>query len=250
MPTSMFKALIFAILLITMPALQAAELSIAVAANFTGAAKALAKQFREQTGHQVRVSYGSTGKLYTQIANGAPFEVFMAADSARPKMAEDEGLAVAGSRFTYARGRLVLWTPKPGLFEDGVVFLKGGGFNRLAIANPKTAPYGYAAQQVLTQLGLWDALRPRLVRGDSIAQTFQFVATENADLGFVANAQIIKWRGASGSYWRVPEDLHSPIEQQAVLLLRGKDNPAAVAFMEFLKGAQARAVIEDFGYGR
>ena len=228
---------------------MADEVRVAVAANFTGAAQELAPLFEKLTGHSVKISFGSTGKLYTQIENGAPFDVFLAADSRRPKKAEDEGLAVAGTRFTYAKGKLVLWSPKKGIFKDGEAYLKKRSFSRVALANPKTAPYGLAAEQVLEHLGLWGDVQGKLVRGDSIAQTFQFVATGNAELGFVAYSQIMKWKDRDGSLWIVPDSYYAPIEQQAVLLKKGADNPAARAFVEFLEGVKARSVIEGFGYG-
>jgi molybdate transport system substrate-binding protein len=225
------------------------EVRVAVAANFTGAANEIAPLFKKLSGHSVKLSFGSTGKLFTQIENGAPFDVFLAADSRRPKKAEYEGLAVPGTRFTYARGKLVLWSASPCLFEDGETYIRGGTFDHLAIANPKTAPYGLAAQQVMQKLGVWDDMQDKLIRGDSIAQTFQFAATGNAEIGFVAYSQIMKWKDRDGSLWIIPDNNYAPIEQQAVLLKRGADNPAARAFIEFLKGTEARSVIEGFGYG-
>jgi molybdate transport system substrate-binding protein len=245
--TRWFIALLLAALF-SVPAL-ADEVRVAVAANFTGAAKDIAARFEKHTGHRVKLSFGSTGKLFTQIENGAPFDVFLAADSRRPAKAEDEGLAVADTRFTYARGKLVLWSQKAGLFEDGEAYLKTERFPRAAIANPKTAPYGLAAEQVLEHLGLWDDVQGKLVRGDSIAQTFQFVATGNAEIGFVAYSQIMKWKDPNGSLWIIPANYYAPVEQQAVLLNRGANNPAAREFIEFLRGAAARSVIEGFGYG-
>ena len=229
--------------------LLAGQVSVAVAANFTDATRRLAPLFEQATGHRLKISYGSTGKLYAQIEHGAPFEVFLAADSARPQKAEQTGLAVPGSRFIYARGRLALWSAKTGLFAAGEPYLKAGGFAHLAIANPKTAPYGLAAKEVLEHLGLWSDLQARLVRGDSIAQTFQFVATGNAEAGFVAYSQVKGWQGEAGSVWLVPQDYYAPIDQAAVLLQKGAHNPAARAFLEFLKGDAARQVIEGFGYG-
>ena len=237
------------LLLVVSGAVHADSVVVAVAANFTDAARELAKRFERATGHTARISYGSTGKLYAQIENGAPFEVFLAADAARPERAEAEGLAVAGSRFTYATGTLVLWSSDAGRFDDGPAYLRAAAFDRAAIANPKTAPYGAAARQVLERLGLWSALRPRLVRGDSIAQTFQFTATDNAQVGFVAFSQIKAWSGDPGSLWRIPEDHYEPLVQQAVLLKRGEENPAARAFVDYLRGDEARALITDFGYG-
>jgi molybdate transport system substrate-binding protein len=227
----------------------AAEARVAVAANFTDAARALAPQFEKSTGHRIKISYGSTGKLYAQIENGAPFDVFLAADTQRPEKLLTSGLAVAGSQFIYARGKLVLWSAQDQLFENGETFLKKTAFKRIAIANPRTAPYGLAAQQVLNHLGIWQNVQARLVRGDSIAQTFQFVATGNAETGFVANSQIKGWQGPQGTAWQVPAEYYQPINQTAVLLLRGKGKPAAEAFIDYLKSDEARDVIEGLGYG-
>ncbi|GAB6043991.1 molybdate ABC transporter substrate-binding protein [Endothiovibrio diazotrophicus] len=228
---------------------HAAEVSVAVAANFTDATRDIVPLFEKATGHTAKVSFGSTGKLYAQIEHGAPFEVFLAADSKRPKKAEGEGLAVVGSRFTYARGKLVLWTPEAGRFSDGEAFLKSGDGGRLAIANPKTAPYGLAARQVMEHLGVWDTLKGQVVKGDSIAQTFQFAATNNVAAGFVALSQVTAWKGDAGSRWEIPDGYYPPIAQQAVLLKKGEANPAATAFLEFLKGPEARKVITGYGYG-
>lgn len=228
--------------------LLADEVSVAVAANFTDVSRRLAPLFKQATGHRLKISYGSTGKLYAQIENGAPFEVFLAADSARPLRAEQAGLAVPGSRFVYARGRLALWSAKAGLFDVGEPYLKIAGFAHLAIANPKTAPYGLAARQVLEHLGLWSELQSKLVRGDSIAQAFQFVATGNAEAGFVAYSQVKGWQGEAGSLWLIPQDYYVPIEQAAVLLQKGAANSAAWALLEFLQSDAAKAVIGDYGY--
>jgi molybdate transport system substrate-binding protein len=240
------RTLLYALTLLLAGAPAAAgEVKAAVAANFTAAMKEIAPAFEAATGHTLVASYGSTGKIYAQIKNGAPFEVFLAADQKRPQMLEEEG--VASGRFTYAVGRLVLWSADPDLVDAEGAVLKSGSFRHLAIANPVTAPYGAAAMQVIERLGLQDALEPKLVRGDNIAQTYQFVATKNAELGFVALAQVAL--DPAGSRWSVPAELHDPIRQDAVLLDKGKDNPAAVALMEYLKGPEARAVIERFGYG-
>ncbi len=227
----------------------AEEVTIAVAANFTDATREIAPLFEKATGHTTKISYGSTGKLYSQIEHGAPFEVFLAADTKRPVKAEEAGLAVPGTRFVYAKGQLVLWSAKPDLISDGEAFLKGGDFAHLALANPKTAPYGLAAEQVMTHLGLLDSLKPRLVQGDSIAQTFQFASTGNAEAGFVALAQVRGWKGDAGSQWVIPADYYAPIDQSAVLLKKGEANPAAKAWLAFLKSDAAREVIERYGYG-
>jgi len=228
---------------------QAAELSIAVAANFTDVTREIVPLFEKATGHQVKVSFGSTGKLFSQIEHGAPFELFLAADSRRPMRAEAQGLAVAGSRFTYARGKLALWSSTTKAFSDAEAYLRAGNFRRAAIANPKTAPYGLAAQQVMQVLGIWSSLKGKLVRGDSIAQTFQFVASGNAEVGFVALSQVRAWHNSEGTAWEIPQDYYAPIEQQAVLLTKGETNPAASAFLDFLKGDAARDVIAAYGYG-
>jgi molybdate transport system substrate-binding protein len=227
----------------------AEEVKIAVAANFTDVTRKVTKQFEKETGHTTKISYGSTGKLYSQIEHGAPFELFLAADTKRPIKAEKAGLAVPGTRFVYAKGRLVLWSSKQNLFKDGEAYLKHDDIKHLALANPKTAPYGQAAEQVMQQLGVLDRLTPRLVKGDSISQTFQFTATGNADAGFIALSQIKAWNGDAGSLWEIPQSYYAPIDQAAVLLKLGETNPAALAYLEFLKGDAARKIIKDFGYG-
>lgn len=227
---------------------HAADIRLAVAANFTDTTRDLIAAFGEATGLKAVASYGSTGKLYAQIDNGAPFDAFLAADSRRPKLLEQNGLGVAGTRFTYARGKLVLWSPVPGTFEDPKTWLESGIFARLAIANPKTAPYGLAAQEVLSRLNLWELLQDRLVRGDSIAQAFQFVATTNAQSGFVALSQVRAWDKQGGSLWLIPQAYYSPINQQAILLSRGKNYDAARQFLEFLRGDTAKGIIEESGY--
>ncbi|MEW8626758.1 MAG: molybdate ABC transporter substrate-binding protein [Candidatus Thiodiazotropha sp.] len=235
--------------LLSVTSVEAEEVKLAIAANFTDVARILAERFEQQTGHTTKISYGSTGKLYSQIEHGAPFEVFLAADRERPEKAENEGLAIAGSGFVYAQGKLVLWSLKSALFEQGERYLSGGDFRHLAIANPKTAPYGMAAKQVMQHLGLLEQIRPKLVQGDSIAQTFQFVATGNADAGFVALAQIKAWQGKSGSLWEIPNSYYAPIDQAAVLLKKGRHNPAAHAFLDFLKSGEAKQLIQTYGYG-
>lgn len=218
---------------------------LAVAANFVETARSIAKQFEQSTGHQVRISYGSTGKLYTQIYQQAPFDIFLAADQKRPKLAIEQGLAVADSRFTYAVGRLVLFSPDPKLIT-GSETLSQLNFKRLALGNPRTAPYGAAAKQVLTNLKLWPTIKSRIVRGNNIAQTYQFVATGNAQLGFVAQSQLM--HAQQGSQWLVPSELHTAIAQDAVLLNTAKDNPAAKAFMQFLKSDSAQQIMQESGY--
>ncbi|WP_018700542.1 molybdate ABC transporter substrate-binding protein [Amorphus coralli] len=224
----------------------AGQARVAVASNFTDAARRIAAAFEAQGDHTVTLSFGSTGQIFTQIAQGAPFDAFLAADQTRPERAVAEGLAVAGSRFTYASGRLALYSADPGLVT-GETTLARGTFDKLAIANPETAPYGAAAIETMEALGVLDAIRPKLVRGANIAQTYQFVATGNAELGFVALSQIAASEG--GSRWIVPETLHAPIAQDAVLLSEAADRQAAIAFLAFLKGPDARAIIAGFGYG-
>lgn len=224
----------------------AGETKVAVAANFTDAARAIAAKFKAKTGHDARLSFGSSGQFYTQIANGAPFEVFLSADVERPQKAEQEGLSVPGSRFTYATGRLVLYSATPGLADGKGAVLKAGKFEKLAIADPKAAPYGQAAVETLTRLKLYDTLRPKIVQGASITQAFQYVQTGAAELGFVALSQVIAEPG--GSRWVVPAADHTPIEQQAVLLKTGANSEAAKAFMTFLKSGEAKAIIKRYGY--
>ena len=224
----------------------AAETKVAVAANFTEAAREVATAFKARTGHDATLSFGSSGQFYAQIANGAPYEVFLSADAERPRKAEAEGLAVPGSRFTYAVGRLVLFSRTPGLVDGGGAVLKAGKFEKLSIADPKTAPYGRAAVETLTTLKLYDALRPKIVQGSSITQAFQYVQTGAAELGFVALSQVADEPG--GSRWVVPAADHAPIEQQAVLLKTGENSEAAKAFLKFLKGAEAKAIIRRNGY--
>lgn len=226
------------------PVARAGEVHVAVATNFAKTARALAGTFAAETGHRAIVSDGSTGKLYAQIVHGAPFQVFLAADVERPRRLEAEGRAVAGTRFAYALGRLVLWSPDAARVL-GADALAGDDFRYLAIANPDLAPYGAAARELLEQLGLWERLQRRLVRGEDVGQTFQFVATGNAELGLVALSQV---SGRGGSQWIVPSDRYAPIEQQAVLLEPGRSEPAAHAFLDFLRGESARAQIERAGY--
>jgi molybdate transport system substrate-binding protein len=224
----------------------AGETQVAVAANFTEPAKEIAAAFQRATGHKAVLSFGASGAFYTQIFHGAPFEVFLSADADRPLKAEQDGLAVPKTRFTYAIGRIILYSVTPGLVDAKGAVLKRGGFDKIAIADPATAPYGLAAVQTLQKLGVYPALAPRIVKGSSIAQTYQFVATGAADLGFVAASQLVTVQG--GSRWVVPKALHAPIDQQAVLLKTGATNPAARAFMAFLKSRQAIAIIQRYGY--
>lgn len=228
---------------------QAGEVSVAVAANFTAPMQKIAARFQQDTGHKAVLAFGSTGRFHAQISNGAPFEVLLAADAATPERLEREGLVVPGSRFTYAVGRLVLWSATPGLVDPQGTVLRSEVPGRLALADPRLAPYGAAAVEVLTRLGLVDALRPRFVQGESIGQAHQFVASGNAPMGFVALSQVqVDGRLSGGSAWVVPADLHSPLQQDAALLQRGRDNPAAQALMRYLRSPAARQIIQAHGY--
>ena len=229
---------------------QAANVSVAVAANFTAPMQKIAKAFEQETGHKALLSFGSTGNFYAQIRNGAPFHVLLAADDDTPLKIEQEGLGVPGSRFTYAIGKLVLWSKQPGLVDDKGDILRSGKFARIAIANPKLAPYGAAAIDTMAKLGLLPVLQPRFVQGENIAQTYQFIATENAPLGFVALSQVlVDGKIVQGSAWIVPAGLHAPIAQDALVLSAGKDNPAATALMDFLRSDRAKVLIRSYGYG-
>ncbi|MBD8563842.1 molybdate ABC transporter substrate-binding protein [Oxalobacteraceae sp. CFBP 8763] len=228
---------------------HAGEVQVAVAANFAGPMEKLAEQFQKDTGHKAVVASGATGKFYAQIRNGAPFEVLLSADDETPARLEAEGQVVAKSRFTYAVGRLVLWSAKANYVDAAGAVLKTGDFTHLAIANPKTAPYGAAAVAVIDKLGLTARLQPRLVQGENIAQAFQFASTGNAELGFVAQAQV--WRDGkftAGSGWIVPATMHAPIRQDAALLTRGAKNPAAQALLDYLRTDKAKALIRAYGY--
>ncbi|MBH3429155.1 molybdate ABC transporter substrate-binding protein [Pseudomonas alkylphenolica] len=225
------------------------EVQVAVAANFTAPIQAIAKDFEKDTGHKLVAAYGATGQFYAQIKNGAPFEVFLAADDSTPAKLESEGDTVKGSRFTYAVGTLALWSAKPGYVDDKGEVLKKNEFKHLSIANPKAAPYGLAATQVLDKLKLNDATKGKIVEGQNITQAFQFVSTGNAELGFVALSQIYKdGKVTEGSAWIVPASLHEPIKQDAVILNKGKDNAAAKALVDYLKGPKATALIKSYGY--
>ncbi|MEY4882708.1 MAG: molybdate transporter substrate-binding protein [Pseudomonadota bacterium] len=229
--------------------LHAEAVQVAVAANFAGPMTAITAVFEKDTGHKALLSFGATGKFYAQIKSGAPFDVFLAADEKTPLRLADEGLAVASTSFTYATGRLVLWSARPDFVDAQGQVLKTGRFDRLAIAAPTLAPYGAAALETLTQLGLQNALGAKIVQGESIGQTFNFVYSGNAELGFVALSQVIEHgQGSSGSKWVVPASLYSPLHQDAVVLVHGKKNRAAEALMAFLKTEKARAIIRAFGY--
>ena len=236
-------------LLLATAGVRAAEVTVAVAANFTAPMQKIARAFEADTGHKAVLTFGSTGAFYAQIRNGAPFQLLLSADDETPARLEREGATVAGSRFTYAIGRLVLWSAQPGVVDDKGELLRKRGDGRIALANPKLAPYGAAAIEAMTILGLLQSLQPRFVQGENIAQTYQFVATGNAALGFVALSQVmVDGAIARGSAWVVPATLHAPIRQDAVLLVKGKDNTAAVALAGFLKSEKARAIIRSYGY--
>ena len=242
-------ALASAFFLLSIPGVSASgQVHVAVASNFGQAIRQISERFEKTTGHEVVLSFGSTGKHYAQIRNGAPFHVFLAADAERPVRLESEGLAEPGSRFTYALGSLVLWSPRPGFVDADAGILGTDRFRRLAVANPKLAPYGMAARELLQARGLWGALQDRMVRGENIGQTYQFVASGSAELGFVASSQI-KRPGlpVEGSYWEAPQALYTPIEQQVVLLTG--DNPAAHDFLSFLRQDESLQIIRGFGYG-
>lgn len=235
--------------LITLNSAWADEVQVAVAANFTAPIQAIATDFEKDTGHKLVAAYGATGQFYAQIKNGAPFEVLLAADDSTPAKLEQEKQTVTGSRFTYAIGTLALWSAKPGYVDDRGAVLKSNDYKHLSIANPKTAPYGLAATQVLHKLQLTEATKGKIVEGQNITQAFQFVSTGNAELGFVALSQIYKdGKVENGSAWIVPADLHEPIRQDAVILNKGKDNPAAKALVDYLKGPKAAALIKSYGY--
>jgi len=227
----------------------AAEVRVAVAANFAGPMKDLAAVFESQTGHKLLLTPGASGKFYAQITNGAPFDVFLSADDETPQKLEKVGKAVQGSRFTYAVGRLILWSPKDNGVADGIDILKKGDFRFLAIANPRVAPYGIAAVQTMQKIGVLSKLEPKVVQGENISQTHQFVTSGNADLGFVALSQV--WQNGklkSGSGWLVPETYHDALRQDAVLLEAGKQSEAAQALMNFLKSEKAREIMTAYGY--
>lgn len=231
-----------------LPAL-ADEVQVAVAANFTGPMQVISVLFERDTGHKAKLSFGATGKFYAQITNGAPFEILLAADDETPARLVKEGHGVAGTPYTYAIGKLVLWSADPKQVDSKGEILKKGGFKHLALANPKTAPYGAAGMQVMNKFGVADNIKPLIVQGESISQTHQFISTGAAELGFVAYSQVIK-NGTigSGSGWIVPNNLYDPIRQDAVILAKGKDKAAAVALMNYLKGDKAKEVIRSFGY--
>ena len=225
----------------------AEDVQVAVAANFTKPMEKIAADFEKATGNKVVASFGATGKFVEQIKNGAPFEILLSADQKSPIKLEKEELAVANSRYTYAIGKLVLWSAKPSFVDDKGAVLKNGDFQHISIADPKTAPYGTAAMEVMEKLGVLDTLKPKIVQGESIAQAKEFVGSGNAELGFVALSQVIK--DTTGSSWMVPQDLYAPLKQDAILLKTGEKSAAAKALMDYLKTEPAQTVIKEFGYG-
>jgi molybdate transport system substrate-binding protein len=227
---------------------HADEVSMAVAANFTAPIQKIAAEFEKETGHKVVTAFGSSGKFYAQIKSGAPFEVLLAADDETPAKLIAENAAVAASQFTYAIGKLVLWSAKPGVVDDKGNVLKKGDFAHLSIANPKLAPYGAAAVEVMKGLGAYDTVLPKIVMAENITQAYQFISTGNALLGFVALSQVLKDGKIPGSSWIVPSNLYTPIRQDAVLLEKGKGKPAALALVKYLKGDKSIAIIQSFGY--
>lgn len=245
------KLCIATALLLLTGMVQADEISVAVAANFTEPMKKITAEFEKTSGHKVALSFGSTGKFYAQVKAGAPFEVLLAADDETPIKLEQEDLAVKGSHFTYAIGKLVLWSAQEAVVDSNGDLLKRGNFEHIALANPKLAPYGAAAMQTLQALGIYDSLAPKIVQGENIAQTYQFIFTGNALLGFVALSQVIGEDGKvkSGSAWIVPEKYYTPLRQDAVLLEKGKDKTAAVELLKFLKAPYAARIIQAYGYG-
>ena len=235
--------------LLAVASAHADEVQVAVAANFTGPMQVISALFERDTGHKAILAFGATGKFYAQITNGAPFEVLLSADDETPARLVKEGYGIPGSAFTYAIGKLVLWSADPRLIDAKGDVLRKGGFKHLAFANPKAAPYGAAAMQTMGRLGVADTLKPLFIQGENIAQTHQFIATGAAELGFVAYSQVIKnGQIGSGSGWIVPGNLYDPIRQDAVILAKGKDKPAASALLNYIKGEKAQAVIKSFGY--
>lgn len=227
----------------------AADLHLAVAANFTGPMEQLKPLFEKASGHKLIISYGTVGKFYAQIKNGAPFELLISADDETPIRLEKDGLALPETRFTYAIGKLMLWSAKPGLVDARGEVLKKSDFKRLSIANPKLAVYGAAAVEAMKKLGVYEQLQPKFVLGENISQTYQFVATANAELGFVALSQIYKnGNYTTGSHWQVPTNLYPQIRQDAILLTKGRDNPAGKALLDFLKKPETKKIIRSYGY--
>jgi molybdate transport system substrate-binding protein len=244
---TLLSGLLASLMLVALPA-HADDLSVAVAANFTAPMKLIAAEFEKDSGHKLLASYGSTGKFYAQIKNGAPFEVLLAADDETPAKLVKENVALSGSQFTYALGKLVLWSAKPGVVDGAGAVLKKADFAHLALADPKLAPYGVASMETLRNLGAYESAKPKMVTAETITQAYQFISSGNAELGFVALSQVLKDGKIDGSSWLVPANLYTPIRQDAVVLTPGRGKPAADALMKFLKSDKARAIIKSFGY--
>jgi len=246
-PSRLLCALLVSLLAVVAPA-QANEVSVAVAANFTAPIQKIATEFEKDTGHKLVTSFGSTGKFYAQIKGGAPFEVLLAADDETPTRLISEKAAVAGSQFTYAIGKLVLWSSKPGVVDGKGEVLAKGSYEHISLTNPKLAPYGVAGIEVMKALGAYDSQQGKIVMAENITQAYQFVSTGNAQLGFMALSQLLKDGKIEGSSWIVPAKLYTPIRQNAVMLDKGRDKPAALAFIKYLKGDKSVAIIKSFGY--
>lgn len=245
---ALLKSALLSLLLLS-AGVHADEVQVAVAANFTAPMQQIAAEFEKDTGHKAVLSFGATGKFYAQISNGAPFEVFLSADDETPAKLEKELLIAPHTRFTYAIGKLVLWSAKDGMVDSKGEVLKKGDFKHVAIANPKIASYGTAAVEAMKNLAIHDTLQPKFVQGDNITQTYQFIATGNAELGFVALSQVYKdGKLTSGSAWILPTTLYTPIRQDAVVLAKGRNKPAAMALADYLKGSKAKAIIKSYGY--
>ena len=248
--TAPLSLILTALLLLALPA-HADGISVAVAANFSAPLKLIAAEFEKDSGHKVVASFGSTGKFYAQIKNGAPFQILLAADDETPTKLVKENLGVGASQFTYAVGKLVLWSAKTGLVDGAGAVLKTGDFAHLALADPKLAPYGAAAVETLKALGIFEVVQPKIVTAENITQAYQFIGSGNAELGFVALSQVRKDNKdgkVEGSFWLVPANLYTPIRQDAIILEPGKGKAAVEALMKFLKGDKARAIIKTFGY--
>ncbi|MEI7430166.1 MAG: molybdate ABC transporter substrate-binding protein [Betaproteobacteria bacterium] len=240
---ALFSGLLFAV------TANADEIQVAVAANFSAPMQKIAADFEKDSGHKAQLVFGSTGKFYAQIKNGAPFEILLAADDETPVKLEKEGAAVANSHFTYAIGKLVLWSAKPGFVDDKGEVLKKGEFKHVSLANPKLAPYGAAGIETLKALKLFDTVQSKIVEAENITQAYQFIASGNAEIGFVALSQVLKdGKISEGSAWIVPAAFYQPIRQDAVLLNKGKGKAAAEALMKYLSGDKAKAVIRTYGY--
>jgi molybdate transport system substrate-binding protein len=225
--------------------LQAGDVKVAVSSNFATTLEKISEAFTKETGHKLVISSGATGKIYAQIREGAPFEVLLSADQTTPMKLITDNLAVEETQFTFAVGRLVLWSLKDKFVDDEGAVIKTSSVNHIAIANPKLAPYGVAAKEYLEKVGIWKIVEAKIVYGENISQTYQFVSTGNAEVGFIAMSQIMDTKG---SYWVVPESQYSPLKHDVILLNKGKTNPIAKKFLEFLKDRKVKAIISKFGY--